>query len=247
MNERDCVDPAAVQDWELMAYADGEDLEHVAEHLKRCAACRARLETYAGLEESLQERLYRHDCPSPDALRDYHWGYLVEEERQRIEGHLRTCPHCEAELAELVQFVGAEREAPSTTLLDRARAAAERARLAVARLVSPRPGLVPALRGETREVLLFEADDVALSLNLEQETTGRYTLFGQILSSGPAGTAGGHVEARFQGEDAPPARAAIDANGGFALPDLRSGVYQLVAELPDRRVVVPTLTLRSEE
>jgi hypothetical protein len=246
MNERDCVDPAAIADWELVAYADGEALEHVAEHLKRCAACRARLETYRTLEQSLRERLYRLDCPSPDALRAYYWGHLPDGEQARIETHLETCPHCATELAELEQFVASERETPTGTLLDRARVAAERARLAVARLVSPSPNLAPALRGETREVLLFEADDVALSLNLEQETTGRYTLFGQILSPEPADTVGGQVEVSFQGEDRAPVRTAVDANGGFALPDLCPGVYQLVADLPDRRVVVPTLTLRSE-
>lgn len=246
MKERVCVDPAAIQDWELMAYADGEELEHVIEHLKHCPACRNRLRVYRTMEDDLQQLLYRSHCPSPDVLRDHYWLHLSADERRRVEAHLRTCPHCKAELANLDQFIGSEQQEPSGTLLDRAREAAERACLIVARLASPSPRPVPALRGETREVLLFEAEDVAVSLNMEQEATGRYTLFGQVLSEEPTRYAGGDVRLIAQEQRIEPIQTNIDASGGFSLVGLHPGIYHLSVQLSHQRVVVPTLALKSE-
>jgi len=249
--ELNCIDPGAIQDWELEAYADGEAPPRVVEHLERCPACRARLAEQVAFERRLRHSLYRFDCPSPDLLRDYHWGYLPTAERRRVEAHLETCPHCAAELADLAGFVTVERTSPSSALLARARQAAAQARLVVARLVSPGPCLAPALRGETREVLLFDAEGFALSVNLEQEDTGAYTLFGQVLSPvSPAppvyGGAVGYARLTAREEGMAPVQTPLDANGGFALPDLRPGVYQLVVRLPEQRIVVPTLALKTE-
>jgi hypothetical protein len=244
--ELDCTDPGAIQDWELETCADGEAPPHVVAHLARCPACRARAREHAPLERRLRQALYRYDCPSPDALRDYHWGYLPADERRPVEAHLETCPHCAAELADMAGFVTAERAQPSETLLARARQAAAQAHLVVARLFSPGLSPVLALRGDTRDVLLFDAEGVALSVNLEQEHTGAYTIFGQVLSPEPVALASGYARLTAQEEPVDPVRTPLDANGGFTLPDLRPGVYQLVVCLPGRRIVVPTLALKAE-
>jgi hypothetical protein len=242
----ECVDPGAVQDWELEACVDGEAPPHVVEHLRRCPACRARVEEHAALERRLRQALYRFDCPSPDLLRDYHWGYLPPDQRRQVEAHLATCPHCAAELDDLAGWVAAERVQPSRTLLNRARQAADQVGLVVAQLLSPRLSPVPALRGERRDVLLFDAEGVAVSVNLEQEDTGLYTLFGQVLSPEPVALTGGYARLTAREEGVDPVQASLDANGGFTLSDLHPGIYQLVVCLPDRRIVVPTLALRAE-
>jgi anti-sigma factor RsiW len=244
--ELDCTDPGAIQDWELETCADGEAPPHVVEHLARCPACRARVREHTALERRLRQALYRFDCPSPDVLRDYHWGYLPADERQRVEAHLAACLHCAAELADLAEFVAAEHAQPTKTLLSQARQAAAQARLVVARLFSPGLSPVLALRGDTRDVLLFDAGGVGLSVNLEQEHTGAYTIFGQVLSPEPVALAGGYARLTAQEESVDPVQTPLDANGGFTLPNLRPGVYQLVVCLPDRRIVVPTLALNVE-
>jgi hypothetical protein len=190
------------------------------------------------LEHRLHQMLYRFDCPSPDVLRDYHWGYLPAEQRRQVEEHLRVCPHCAAEVQDLAEFVAAEPFEPSSRLLSDARQAAEQVRLVVARLISPEPGLAPVLRGETREVLLFDADGLAVSVNLEQESPGICTLFGQVLSPEPAVPSGCYVRLTSSGETMIPMQVALDETGGFALPGLKPGFYQLVVKLPERRVLV---------
>jgi hypothetical protein len=106
--------------------------------------------------------------------------------------------------------------------------------------------MVPVLRGETREVLLFEAGPIPLSLNLEQEETGNYTLFGQVLS--PERPVASDSYARVTGQDSEtlPAEAPLDENGGFAIPDLPPGTYTLMVDLSTQRIVVPVLALRAE-
>ena len=242
-----CVAPDAIQDWELEAYGDGEAGTHVAEHLARCPACRARLAELVCFEQHLHQTLYRFDCPSANRLRDYYWGFLPANECQQVEAHLDACPHCRAELADLAGFVASERAQPSSTLLTRARQAAAQMHLVVAQLISPGWSPVPALRGEIRDVLLFDAEGIALSVNLEQEVTGTYTLFGQVLSPAPI-AAGSYARLTVREKEtaAVPVRAALDTNGAFALPDLQPAVYQLVIHLPEQRIVVPTLALKAD-
>jgi anti-sigma factor RsiW len=241
-----CLDPGEVQDWELEAYADGEVYPHVERHLRECSACRIWLAERMLLDCHLHRALYRFDCPSPDLLRDYHWGHLAGDERRQVEDHLDACPHCTAELAELAEFVASEGAQPSSTLLARARQAAAELRLVVAQLVAPGLSPVPALRGRTREVLLFDAEGTALSVNLEQEDSGAYNLLGQILSPEPAAPLTGYARLTAREEGVVPVEVPLGANGVFTLPNVRPGVYQLVVRLPEQRIVVPILALRSE-
>ncbi len=246
MKELKCIEPGAVQDWELEAYVSGEASPRFLEHVKRCPACLARLRKRVVLEHQLRRTLYRFDCPPPDLLRDYECGYAAADEQRRLEAHLETCPHCAAELADLAESVEVEFISRSSELVARAERAAARMGLIVARLISPAPRPVLALRGETREVLLFEAGDMALSVNLEQEENGAYTLFGQVLSPQPIAATDGYARLTAREEKIAPVEAELDANGGFALCSLCPGTYQLVVSLLEQRIVVPTLTLGTE-
>jgi hypothetical protein len=102
------------------------------------------------------------------------------------------------------------------------------------------------LRGETQEVLLFDAEGIALSVNLEQEDTGAYTLYGQVLSEATVPAAGGYARLTGHTEDAAAIQSPLDANRSFALSDLRPGLYQLLIHLPDQTIIVPTLSLKEE-
>lgn len=266
MKTAKCVDVGAIQDWELDAYADGEALSHVAAHLAQCPACRARLENDRAFEAHLRGALYRFDCPSSDVLRDYYWGDLPTKRQEQVAAHLAQCSRCTDELTEMAELVAAEQGEPVSTWLTRARQAVDQVRLVVMQLVSqvsagqPAARFVPAFRGESGETLLFEADEVAVSVSLERDKMGAYALSGQILLS-PAGILPQDVVrlTGYTGADAPrladtghpadldyPAvETGIDANGVFTFSNLRSGVYQLVLSLADRRVVIPSLVLES--
>jgi len=245
MNTQACVDPDVVQTWELEAYANGEDLPHVTEHLKRCPACRTRVADYRILEKQLSQLLYRFDCPSPDQLRLYHEGELPAEEKARVRSHLQACPHCTLELASLIHALATAADSVWNEDMARALETAQRDRLSLAHLAEPASQSAPVLRGETREVLLFEVGEAALSLSLEQDETGAYALFGQLLLSEPLEAQESYARLRTSYTRSPTTVSApLDANGSFALSNLSAGVYQLVIDVPDLHIVVPNLTLR---
>ena len=65
------------------------------------------------IEAGLLAALYRKQCPAPQQLGDYHLGYLSAAEQTAVQAHLKRCPHCRAELAELVEFLAEDTNAPA--------------------------------------------------------------------------------------------------------------------------------------
>jgi hypothetical protein len=242
--QNQCVNPGAVQDWELEAHLYDDAGPHVTQHLQVCAACRARLAEMRLFESRCCRALHRFDCPDPDTLREYAWQFLPSEQRQQVREHLAECPSCTAELDELDELLKVRDADSLGNVLARARSLAQEARLTIARLLSPTTmQTVPALRGETQEVLLFDADGLALSVNLEREENGNCTLFGQLLSTEQPLPPGSYARLTRQGGQTEPAQAPLDVHGGFALADIPAGVYQLVVDLGVQRVIVPNLSL----
>ena len=74
------------------------------------------LETPDETTQVLQSRLYRWDCPSPDALGDYHLNFVQPNEREVIEAHLRHCLLCRQEVETLAAFLNIETFAATNTL-----------------------------------------------------------------------------------------------------------------------------------
>jgi len=64
----------------------------------------------SALEAALQAALYRRDCPSTMELGDYQTGLLAGDQHARIHSHVQRCPHCQAELSRLANFLS---EAPT--------------------------------------------------------------------------------------------------------------------------------------
>lgn len=67
------------------------------------------------LENALLATLYRKDCPDPMILGEYQLGLLVATEQAQIEAHLTNCPHCQAELSRLGDFLDGEVALPRPT------------------------------------------------------------------------------------------------------------------------------------
>ncbi|MCB0167530.1 MAG: hypothetical protein KDI79_25095 [Anaerolineae bacterium] len=60
------------------------------------------------LNSHLLTALYRQDCPDTMVLGEYHLGELDKMQQADVAAHLTRCPHCQAELSLLVEFLGNE-------------------------------------------------------------------------------------------------------------------------------------------
>jgi anti-sigma factor RsiW len=69
------------------------------------------------LEAWLGVAMYRQSCPEPMLLGEYQLGLLDGAEKIHIQAHLARCPHCQAELAELIDFL-AEGVLPAVSSLE---------------------------------------------------------------------------------------------------------------------------------
>ncbi len=197
-------------------------------------------------EHNIHRLLFRFDCPSPDTLREYYWTDLPLAQHRAVDRHLVHCPHCTAELNDLISLVGAEPLKTIEPVGDHSDVIA-RIRVIIARLITPTSGsfALASLRGEPGAVLLFEADELALTVSVEREERGRFTLTGQVLSSAqfPIDFTNSTVHvSRFENEPVL-VTVALDQNGSFALTDLLPEDYQLAINLRDYKVVIPRLNL----
>lgn len=254
-----CVNKTAYKSWELEAYADGEDLPHVAAHLATCAACTEEYQQLATLGAQIGSKLYRFDCPVPEDLRSYYWQELVASAQAKIQTHITHCIHCTGELERISTFVQADAAAEEKISLKESTDAAvqklrqqlrdlvDKVDIAVATLVTPlSPQTVGVtLRGAHKEssMLLFEAANTDISITLQPESDQSWKVAGQVLID----TAIVSGEFKLIAEDKESAQNVIservDETGNFAATSVPSGIYQLIFHLNNSAIVIPNLTI----
>jgi len=244
-----CALPPQPDDGELLAYLDGEDRPEIEAHLRACRHCLDRARELAAYNDRLVARLYRFMCPSSLDLGEYVLGMLSAGGADGIEGHLRECPRCQAEVAQLRTYLA---DVEPDIAHGVSRGALDVIRSLVARLVSgPRgsmgtgaPSLVPALagiRGEGEGLCVYRADEVQIALEVHEDADrpDRWILFGLVM-----GTETGDMTARLVRDGQEVAASEMTDLGNFDLSDLSSGSYCLTLEKPGLTIKIPTLEIR---
>lgn len=191
------------------------------------------------LEDKLTAALYRTTCPESSELGDYHLEMVPRERARYIKQHLAECPHCTRELVQLESYLA---ELSS----DLAYSLGDRVRILIARLVpsdlsalaAPAPAF--ALRGDSSEILSYEADDAQLTLEIQDdpEKPGFKSLLGLIIGIEPA-----DFEAHLWRDAELVTTANVDALGNVSISDLSPGVYELILSSPGLEIHVQDLVL----
>jgi hypothetical protein len=241
-----CVSPPELNDRELLTYIDGEADQQVVAHLERCSHCRQKAHRLARLQDRLTARLYRFTCPSPVELGEYHVGVLPRDQAAGVARHLAECPHCTREVTQLKDYLAELAPALGPSPLERIK---ERARVLVARLVNGgweagllgQPALAPAyagVRGEEREPYLYQADDIQVAIEIQEdaEQPDRRVLLGLVIGTEPSG-----VEAHLWQADQRVAVVPVDELGNFVIPDLAPGSYELILSGPEIEIHIQDL------
>jgi hypothetical protein len=172
-------------------------------------------------------------------LGEYYLGMISETRAAFVEQHLKECPHCSREVAQLDGFLAQVKS-------DLEYSTVERVKIWIARRVpdltagvgDPAPAF--ALRGADDEAdsarsLIFEAGDAQLMIEVQDEPgdTGRKTIIGLVIGIYPAG-----IEARLWREGQPLSTTTIDDLGNFTFTDLESARYELILSGPGAEIHV---------
>jgi len=230
-----CISSPALDDSQIIRYVEGESDETVVAHINECAFCREKASQWALLQNRVKKALYQVSCPTPMELGEYHLGLLPPAQVLVIAQHLRECPLCRREAAELQDFL----TAPDAGLLDTLK-------VLIARLINPAEnGYTPAgvaLRGAAKGPLSFEADGVSITLEVQPAPNGQLALVGQLAADDHDQWTGAKVE--LQQADAPRLTASMDDLGAFRFEGVHPGVIQVtIRSLYDLQVEIPNIDI----
>jgi hypothetical protein len=160
-------------------------------------------------------------------LGDYHLELLPDPQKLAIAQHVRQCPFCQRDVAELAEFLG--EMAPEVSLLGAARVLF--ARLVRGSSESTQPGesgLLPTamtLRGGAKGPITLEADGVVIVLDLQQTEDESVDILGQVAADDQDRWTESLVELR-QGDELL-FSATVDDLGAFRLTGLMPGAKEL--------------------
>jgi hypothetical protein len=244
-----CEFPPELDDRALLAYLDGEADRQVVAHLERCPHCRERATRLARLQSRLTSELYRLACPSTVELGEYHLGVLPPEQAEAVAQHVAECPHCSRELAQLEGYLAELAPALEPGPLERA---GEQIRVLIARLLDRnsgrgpfgQPAVAPAyagLRGDEEEPLIYQAEDVQVVIQIQQdvERPERKTILGLVVGLGENQELEAHLWQAGQRITV----AAVDELGNFVMSDVVSGSYELILSGPEVEIHVQALEI----
>jgi hypothetical protein len=230
-----CITSPALDNIEIATYVDGEAEEAVIAHIQQCPFCSEKARQWTLLQSSLRKQSYRIDCPTPMELGDYHLGLSPASQVLVVSQHLRECPLCRQEMAILENFLGTL--APENSLLGAAQ-------VFIARLMGAgtENSPAPALRGEAKGPLTFEANGIVILLDIQPTNEGKATILGQVAADDQDQWTDAIVELRQDSKLQ--FSTTVDDLGAFRFEAIRKGEQELrIITKDSSRVVISNFTV----
>lgn len=225
-----CINHQPLNDEQISDALDGVAEVFVMQHLAQCDSCRMQYSQAKQLEDTLQDQLYRWDCPPPETLVDYHLGALDHLSTYSVKEHLRFCSHCKEELVSLRDFLGDDAAASvtfGTGLIEQFEVL----------WTSPIQGKAEPVRGGASEQpIIHRATDGTQVILDVRERHGRPTLYGQIIDAEGKSWQSGLVEIRQN--DALIAATTVDDLDNFFAPFPSAAPMQIRITRADGKVII---------
>lgn len=264
-----CMNSMAPDDEELLRHVlDEEPLSAKAqEHLANCSICQQRLADYAQTNRFLLSKLYRTQCPSATQLNFYCAGGILSiDETLHITDHLKECPLCYAEVADIRAILRDFNPFPKedADALAALRSVPKLLRRIIASFVANKPQLAvrgQASQGQTGWPRQYRAEQVNISLHLSRATNGDIMLLGLFTSDDPdvsvdafegataelyasPGPANLQDHALQDGHPIQPLmKTSVDDLGNLVFKSVPPGEYIMIVRLPDSEVVIEGLNI----
>jgi hypothetical protein len=241
-----CISPPELTDQQLLAYLDGESHREVKAHLEQCLYCLEKARQLARLQARLRSRLHRLTCPSPIELGEYHLRLLAPAQATAVAQHLRECPHCAQEVAQLKGYLSELAPAMEPGLLGQVK-------VLVAQLVGGQredrpPGehaFVPAfvaIRGGAQGPITLQADGLLIVLDVQPAEEGRVTVLGQVAADDQDLWTGALVELSQAGTLQ--LTTTVDDLGAFHCAGIPPGSTEIKITSPGGIIVqIPTINI----
>ena len=235
-----CITSPALDDTQIMSYVEGEADDAVLAHMRECAYCSERANRWTLLQNGLRKQLYRVTCPTPMEIGDYHLRLLPAPQALVVAQHVRECPLCRREVAELEDFLAEPTPQPGFL---------GSIKTLIASLVSG-PGMdqdlpdltsVPAfggLRGEGEEPFIYQAGQIRIVIEVQDdvEQLGLKTLLGLVT-----GLETNEFTIQVSQGDNVIATTSVDEIGNFIISHLSPGHYQLILTGPNMEIRIQSL------
>lgn len=265
----DSMHSMAPNDEELLRYVlDNDPLTREQRaHVEQCTICQERIESYKSTNSFLLSKLYRTQCPSTDELNMFcAQNMLSTEAIFRIDTHIRQCPLCAVEVADIKRMLTAFNPFPQPEVaspLAAIRTLPTQLKRIIASFVDQKPQLVtrsePSTTGWPRQ---YRAETINISLHLSRSSTGEMMLLGLFTSDDPDenvdtfngvtvelykahiaeakqeafGKQNGQVEQPFMTTN-------VDDLGNLAFKAIPIGTYTMLVYLPNLEVLIEELTI----
>ncbi|MFV9507478.1 MAG: hypothetical protein AB4911_23235 [Oscillochloridaceae bacterium umkhey_bin13] len=226
-----------LEDGDLLAYLEGEDLPHVAQALAQSPTLRQQLETLRRTKSLMTQWFDGLDRPDPQDMVDVITGQASATQQLRVAAYLRKSPVARAEYAELEQ----EFRALSTPARPR--------RLTRPTFFALPMSLGAGLRSSTPTSVAHEHSFVVaeiqaqITLRITLRSDEHWSLEGYITQDQQAAA---DIPVRLVAPGARPRPRTSDAAGFFSFARLRPGTYELRATMEQGILVVRDLILNDE-
>ena len=239
-----CISPPELTDEQLLAYLDHPEAnQEIGHHLKRCAHCQEKAESLERFQKTIATQLYRIDCPPSLELGEYHLHMLPPSRMLVISQHVRECPHCAREVAELETYL--MEPALQTSLR-------KQVEVLIARLLGGKDGdpegeefsSAPAfagVRGDGDEPFIYQAGQVRIVIEVQDdvEQMGLKTLLGLVI-----GLESNEFTIQVSQGDNVIATTSVDEIGNFIISHLSPGHYKLILSGPNMEIRVQSLPVQ---
>lgn len=232
--------PNRISDETLLAYLDGQVESHIVAQIEGSAEYQRRAKELAQLQGQLLAKFYRQLCPDSIELGEFHLGMLSKKNSQAVIKHLEECPHCRQELADMQKFLGEDVRAIEPGMADKIK-------VFVAQLVPDVQkgfaGQTPAyaLRGEEQDILIYEADRVRVTLDIQEASDNKShkSIFGLVTGLQPQG-----YQVNLIQDGKIIKHTQVDEIGNFIISMASLGEYQLVIRGTELEIQINDLTIK---
>lgn len=197
------------------------------------------------LEQKLNQHLFRHNCPDPLVLGEYHLDLLDASDRGPVADHLSLCPRCRREVAQLAGFLQATTTADADAVRPAEPTLLEQVKIYLLDLLAPLEGEeagapAPVWRAgednlqEQTQFRVRRAGEYLVSITIQPGLQGQQRLIvGDVVHMEQPGATFDEWTVHFWQSKRLERVMPLDPSGSFVLETEQAAPFEVILSGPD--------------